>query len=385
MAYDFETVLDRSNTGSLKWDRYAGRDVLPLWVADMDFHSAPEILSALRARVDHGVMGYTLPSSEVVEAVLGYLKRVHGYEAKAEWLHWLPGVVPALNVVARAFGEPGDEVLTCTPVYPPFLSCGPWQDKGLISSHLKHANGEWTFDFDDLESKVTEKTKTFILCNPHNPVGRVYREDELRAVADFCQRHNLVLISDEIHCDLLFDGKKHLMTATLDEDVNQMTVTLNAPSKTYNIPGLACSFAVIRNSELRLKFKQAARGFITEVNPFGYVGCATAYNQGEPWRVALIDHLTANRDLLYRFVEERLPGVTLPQKMEATYLAWLNVEGLKEKGVDNPHGFFVEHGVGLSPGSDFGDDRFLRLNFGCPRSVLEQALERMAKAVESLG
>lgn len=384
MAYDFDTVLDRSGTGSLKWDRYAGRDVIPLWVADMDFHSAPEILNALRERVDHGVMGYTLPNADVVDAVLGYLSHVHGYEAKAEWLHWLPGVVPALNVVSRAYGEPGDEVLTCTPVYPPFISCGPWQGKKCVTSHLKYEGGEWTFDFDDLESKVTDKTRTFILCNPHNPVGRVYREDELRALIDFCQRHRLLLISDEIHCDLLYDGKKHIMTATLGDDVDDMTVTLNAPSKTYNIPGLACSFAVIKNNELRAKFKLAARGFVTEVNPFGYTGCAAAYNHAEPWRVALMDYLTGNRDLLYNFVSQSLPGLELQQAMEATYLAWINVEGLKAKGVENPHAFFIEHGVGLSPGSDFGDDRFLRLNFGCPRSELQRALDRMAKAVASL-
>ncbi|WP_309380693.1 MalY/PatB family protein [Cerasicoccus frondis] len=384
MAYDFSTILDRSNTGSLKWDKYAGSDVLPLWVADMDFVSAPEILSALTARVNHGVMGYTKPFPAVIDSVLGYLSRVHGYEAKAEWLHWLPGVVPALNVVARAFGEPGDAVMTCTPVYPPFLSCGPWQNKELVYSHLKHANGEWTFDFDDLEAKVTPKTRIFILCNPHNPVGRVYRDEELLALVDFCKRHDLILISDEIHCDLLFDGKKHRMTATLSDEIDDMTVTLNAPSKTYNIPGLACSFAVIKNPKLRHRFQQAARGFITEVNPFGYAGCLAAYNEGEPWRQALIAQLTSNRDYLYNFIAQSLPGIEFQQKMEATYLAWMNVEGLKAKGVENPHAFFVEHGVGLSPGSDFGDGNYLRINFGCPHSILEQALDRMATAVAKL-
>ncbi|MGE9295924.1 MAG: MalY/PatB family protein [Puniceicoccales bacterium] len=384
MAYDFDTILDRSGTGSLKWDKYAGRDVLPLWVADMDFKSAPEIIEAIHARADHGVFGYTLANTEVVDAVLGYLSRVHGFEAKAEWLHWLPGVVPALNVVARAYGEPGDAVMTCTPVYPPFLSCAPWQDKELITSHLKLVDGEWTFDFDDMERKVTPRTKSFILCNPHNPVGRAFREDELRAVADFCARHDLVLISDEIHCDLVFDGHEHLMTATLGEDIAARTVTLNAPSKTYNIPGLACSFAVIPDPQLRTRFKQAARGFITEVNPFGYTGCAAADNLGEPWRRELIAHLTANRDFLYEYVAAKLPGIEFQQSMQATYLAWMNVTGLKERGVENPHALFVDHGVGLSPGSDFGNGDYLRLNFGCPRATLEQALERMAKAIGSL-
>jgi len=379
MPYDFDTLIDRGGTGSLKWDKYAGRDVLPLWVADMDFRSAPEVIDAINARTQHGVFGYTLPNDEVVDAVLGYLSRVHAYEAKADWLHWLPGVVPALNVVARAYGEPGDAVMTCTPVYPPFLSCAPWQDKELITSHLKLVEGEWTFDLDDMEAKVTSRTKTFILCNPHNPVGRVFREDELRAVADFCARHDLVLISDEIHCDLLFPGHEHVMTATLGEDIAARTVTLNAPSKTYNLPGLACSFAVIPDGKLRARFKQAARGFITEVNCYGYAGCAAAYNEGEPWRRALMDYLTGNRDFLYQFVEANLPGITFEQSMQATYLAWMNVAGLKQRGVENPHAYFIERGVGLSPGADFGDSDYLRLNFGCPRATLEKALERMRR------
>ncbi|MEO0794322.1 MAG: PatB family C-S lyase [Verrucomicrobiota bacterium] len=384
MAYDFDTILDREGTGSLKWDKYAGRDVLPLWVADMDFRSAPEILEALNARTAHGVMGYTLPHTEVIDAVLGYLSRVHGYEAKAEWLHWLPGVVPALNVVARAYGGPEDEIMTCTPVYPPFLSCAPWQSKGLVTSHLKRVGDEWTFDFADMEAKVSSKTKAFILCNPHNPVGRVFREDEIRALADFCERHDLILISDEIHSDLLFPGNEHIMTATLGEDIAARTVTLSAPSKTYNLPGLACAFSVIPDDQLRTQFKLAARGFITEVNCFGYAGCAAAYNLGEPWRVELMDYLTGNRDYLYDFVAQSLPGVEFEQTMQATYLAWMNVSGLKERGIENPHAFFVRNGVGLSPGSDFGDGDYLRLNFGCPRATLEQALDRMAKAIDSL-
>lgn len=384
MAYDFDTLLDRGGTGSLKWDKYAGRDVLPLWVADMDFRSAPEIVEALEARVAHAVFGYTVPYDEVVAAVLSYLERAHGYAAQVEWLHWLPGVVPALNVVARAFGDPGDAIMTCTPVYPPFLSCAPWQDKELIASPLKFEAGEWTFDFDDLERRVTPRVKAFILCNPHNPVGRVYREDELRALGDFCVRHDLTLISDEIHCDLVYSGHRHVMTATLGEEIADRVVTLNAPSKTYNIPGLACSFAVISNPRLRSMFKQAARGFITEVNPFGYAGCAAAYTRGEPWRRGLLAHLEANRDFLYEFADKRLPGVELRQPMAATYLAWLNVEGLMERGISDPHAFFVEYGVGLSPGADFGDRRYLRLNFGCPRATLVEALERMARAVDTL-
>lgn len=380
MEYDFDTVLDRNGTGSLKWQKYAGRDVLPLWVADMDFVSAPEIIESLQERLDHGVMGYTLPPQEAVDAALNYLKDKHGYEAKPEWLFWMHGMVPGLNIAARAFGELGDEVLTCTPIYPPFLSAPVWQDKKSVTSHLKWDGARWTFDFDDLEEKVSPRTRIFYLCNPHNPVGRVYDRDELMKLADFCERHGLILLSDEIHCDLILNDVKHICTATLSKEIDERTITFMAPSKTYNVPGLACAFAVIRNSQIRAQFKKVARGLVTEVNPFGYAGCIASYNKGEPWRQALLEYLRKNRDFLYSFIEERIPEIKL-RPMEATYLAWLNIEELRGMGIENPHKFFEDAGVGLSPGQDFADGNYLRLNFGCPRSVLETALNRMEKAV----
>lgn len=380
MEYDFDTVLDRNGTGSLKWQKYAGRDVLPLWVADMDFVSAPEIIESLQERLDHGVMGYTLPPQEAVDAALNYLKDKHGYEAKPEWLFWMHGMVPGLNIAARAFGELGDEVLTCTPIYPPFLSAPVWQDKKSVTSHLKWDGARWTFDFDDLEEKVSPRTRIFYLCNPHNPVGRVYDRDELMKLADFCERHGLILLSDEIHCDLILNDVKHICTATLSKEIDERTITFMAPSKTYNVPGLACAFAVIRNPQIRAQFKKVARGLVTEVNPFGYTGCIASYNKGEPWRQALLEYLRKNRDFLYSFIEERIPEIKL-RPMEATYLAWLNIEELRGMGIENPHKFFEDAGVGLSPGQDFADGNYLRLNFGCPRSILETALNRMEKAV----
>ena len=381
--FDFDRQIDRANTGSLKWGKYAGKDVLPLWVADMDFASSPVILDAIKARADHGIAGYTLPYAEVEQAALDYLERVHGYKAEREWLTWLPGLVPALNVVASAFGEPGDAVMTCTPVYPPFLSAPVWQGKELITSHLKLEDGRWTFDFDDLEAKVTPRTRVFILCSPHNPVGRVYTREELEGIAAFCLRHDLILCSDEIHCDLLFGDSKHILTATLSKEIEQRTITLMAPSKTYNLPGLCCAYAIIANPKLKAKFALAARGFITEVNCFGYAACAAAYNHGEPWRKELMAYLTANRDALYQFLDTKLPEIKV-WPMEATYLAWLNVEGLHALGCENPHKLFEDFGVGLSPGADFRDKNFVRLNFGCTRATLEEAFVRMEKAVASL-
>lgn len=380
-TFDFQTPINRNGTGSLKWDRFPP-EVLPLWVADMDFQAAPEITEALRQRVDHGVFGYTLPYESVVESVLSYLSRVHNYSVQRNWISWLPGLVPALNVTCRAFGEQGDEVLTCTPVYPPFLSSPINQHRKLITSPMKLEGDKWTFDFDDLEAKVTGKTRLFLLCNPHNPVGRAFSESEIRQMAEFCIRHDLVICSDEIHCDLLFSGVRHHVTATLGEEIADRTITLMSPSKTYNLPGLACAYAVISNAKLRADFKRAAAGFITEVNAFGYAGCQAAYNDGEPWRQGLMETLEGNRDFLFRFLQDEIPQITT-WPMEATYLAWLNIEGLQQEfKIENVIEHFVKAGVGLSPGGDFGDDRFVRLNFGCPRSTLEEALQRMANSLK---
>lgn len=375
--FDFDTPADRRGTGSLKWDRYAGRDVLPLWVADMDFRSPPAVIEALRARVDHGVFGYTVPYAEVVDEVLAYLQRVHGLAAKAEWLVWLPGLVPALNVLCRAFGKPGDSVLTCTPVYPPFLSAPVFSDRKRMTVPLALEQGRWTFDWPALERAVQPDTRVFILCQPHNPVGRVWRRDELEYLVAFCERHNLILCSDEIHCDLVLDDIPFVPTLSLGDRAARRTITLHSPSKTYNLPGLACAYAVIPDDSVRDAFKRAARGIITEINAFGYAGCAAAYRHGEPWRRELLSVLKRNRDLVYAAVRARMPRVAI-QPMEATYLAWLDVRAL---GLEHPHRFFEEAGVGLSNGVDFGAPGFLRLNFGCPRETLEIALDRMAAAI----
>ncbi|MEM8868084.1 MAG: PatB family C-S lyase [Verrucomicrobiota bacterium] len=379
--YNFDTCPDRNHYGSLKWDKYSGKDILPLWVADMDFVSAPEIIDALKARLDHGIYGYTIPFDEPIDAVLSYLSRAHDYQAKASWLNFLPGLVPAINLCCHAFTQPGESVMTATPVYPPFITAPDYAQRELIKVPLcLNADDQWTLDFDAMEAAVQPQTKIFVLCNPHNPVGRVYTREELNQLADFCERHDLILISDEIHCDLIFDVEaKHITTATLNPSIAKRTVTLMAPSKTYNVPGLACAFSVIEDSKLRLQFQKTIRGIITEVNCFGYAGCTAAYNHGEPWRQALIEYLKTNYKLIYSFIKEELPEITF-RPMEATYLAWFDVSGL---GLENPLGFFEQAGVGLSDGVPFDGHQHLRLNFGCPRNRLLEGLEKMKAAVVS--
>ncbi len=379
-VYNFNSCPDRTGYGSLKWDKYKGKDILPLWVADMDFTSAPEILNALQARLDHGVFGYTVPFDAPVEAVLNYLQRQHNYEAKASWLNFLPGLVPAINLCCHAFTEPGDSVMTATPVYPPFLSAPDYANRELIKAPLcLNEDDVWTLDFEAMEALVKPNTKVFVLCSPHNPVGRVYTREELTKMADFCERHDLILISDEIHCDLVFDDDaKHIVTATLSEQIAKRTVTLMAPSKTYNLPGLACAFSVIEDSKLRLQFQKTIRGIITEVNCFGYAGCEAAYNHGEPWRQALLAYLKSNYELLFKFIKEQMPDITF-RPMESTYLAWFDVSKLE---LDNPVKFFEDHGVGLSDGIPFDGHQHVRLNFGCPQSRLIEGLEKMKAALK---
>jgi cystathionine beta-lyase len=377
--YKFDTCPERTGYGSLKWDKYKGRDVLPLWVADMDFVTAPEILDALQQRLDHGVFGYTIPHEAPIEAVINYLDRQHGYSAKASWLNFLPGLVPAINLCCHAFTEPGDSVMTATPVYPPFITAPDYAERELIKVPLcLDGQNRWTLDIDAMEAAIQAHTKIFVLCSPHNPVGRVFSKEELNALADFCERHDLILISDEIHCDLVFDTEaKHTLTATLSEQIADRTVTLMAPSKTYNLPGLACAYSVIENTKLRAQFQKTIRGIITEVNCFGYAGITAAYDHGEPWRQALLAYLKNNYDLIFDFIRKEIPEITF-RPMESTYLAWLDVSKL---GIKDPVKHFEKHGVGLSDGTPFDGHQHLRLNFGCPHSRLEEGLEKIKAAL----
>lgn len=377
----FDRQIDRRGTGSMKWDRYAAGDVLPMWVADMDFASPPEVLDALHARVEHGVFGYTDPYQDVIEAVLEYLQRRHGLSADPEWIIWTPGMVPALNLACRAFAGDDEAVMTSSPVYPPFLSCAPQQGRELQLVPLVSDGEDWTFDFDRMRSAVTSGTRMFILCSPHNPVARVWRREELDRLAAFCEENDLLLCSDEIHCDLVLDDVPHIATASLAAGSPQNIVTMMSPSKTYNIAGLSCAYAIIPGAKRRAQFRNAVRGIFTEINIFGYAGCSAAYRHGEPWRIELIEYLRANRDYLLSFLKDRIPELKCGP-VEATYLAWFDA---RELGLENPVSYFTDHGVALSDGRDFGSPGFVRLNFGCPLETLKEGLHRMEKAVKQLG
>ena len=378
---DFSTVFNRRGTGSLKWDKYSDENILPMWVADMDFQAMPQIKEALKKEADYGIFGYNKPTPALKQVIVDRMQKLYDWTIKAEDIIWLPGVVPALNLVCRAIGESGDKVMTTTPIYPPFLSAPGNSDRVLNDLPLKDTDQYWEMDFDALEEAVDEKTKLYLFCNPHNPVGRVYSREELEKFADFCTKHDLVICSDEIHCDLILDeDKPHIPTATLSEEIAQRCITLMAPSKTFNIPGLTTSFAIIQDPKLRLKFMRTQQGLMPEMNNFGLTATKVAYEEGEEWRQALLTQLRENRDYLTEFIKRETPMIEIPH-IESTYLAWLKVDAL---GLDKPAKHFEEHGLGLSDGGPFKDKRYLRLNFGCPKSVLEEGLKRFKAAIDAI-
>jgi len=395
MTFDFDTVHSRLGTDSEKWLRYAGSDVLPMWVADMDFHAPPAVLDALRRRVEHGIFGYARPTREVTDAVVNALRERHGWEVSPEWLVWLPGLVVGLNVTARAFAAPGEQVLCNTPVYQPFMTAATNHGRAstAVPLALNSAARRWEIDFDAMERAVAAggggggRAKLFFLCNPHNPVARVFRREELLRLGEFCLRHKIILCSDEIHCDLILDETlRHVPAGTLGDEIAASTITLMAPSKTYNVPGLCTSFAVISNPVLRRVFERATRGIVAEVSAPGFAACAAAYRDCEPWRRALLAYLRGNRDRIAEFVARELPAgaVTIEAAHEATYLAWLNVAAL---GLDDAAAHFERHGMGVSGGASFGGNRgtHARLNFGCPRATLDEGLRRLKSAVRAAG
>lgn len=381
MAFDFETAIDRRHSDSQKWMRYLERDVLPMWVADMDFACAPAIQEALERRLREGVFGYAGPTRSTVEAVLEAMESRFNWRIEPEWLVWLPGLVRGLNLACRAIGSRGDSVATLTPVYSPFLSAPRHADRNLIEVPVLQNGDRWEIDWDQLEASFTARTGLFMLCNPHNPLGRVYRRDELERLADLCLRHGLIICSDEIHCDLILDPITHTPLATLSPKIARQSITLMSPSKTFNTAGIACGFAIIPNARTRAAFNRAGAGILAEVSCFGFTACEAAYRQGESWRLALLDQLRANRDRILDFVRDELPGVeTTP--IEATYLAWLKVSKL---GLADPVAHFEEHGIGLSGGREFGDSDYVRLNFACPRDTLERGLACLKRGVEAAG
>jgi cystathionine beta-lyase len=390
MEYDFNRVIDRRESDSDKWNHYPA-DVLPMWVADMDFRSPEPVIQALLRRVEQGIFGYPVGLSaqtrigqEFGEILAARLADRYGWEIQLEDLVYLPGVVTGFNLACHAFGKPGGKVFMQTPVYHPFLSAP--RNAGLERQEMQLSlleDGSYGIDMERFEQSLDTDTSLFILCNPHNPVGRVFRQDELVQMAEICLRNNVLICSDEIHCDLVYSGHKHIPIASLDREIAQNTVTLMSPSKTFNIAGLQCSFAIIQNASLRRKFIASHQGLVGWINLMGLTAGIAAYRDGNDWLEQLLIYLEGNRNFLYQFLRKELPqiGMAIP---EATYLAWLDCRKLT---MADPYHFFLDEAkVAFNDGKLFGagGQNYVRLNFGCPRSTLETALVRMKKALEKI-
>lgn len=377
MAFNFDEWIDRRHSDSSKWNKFA-ENVLPMWVADMDFRSPPCILEALQARVRQGVFGYGKRPYELIDVLTERLASRYQWRIKPEWLVFLPGVVSGLNLCVRALTAASESTIAPTPIYPPFRKASELARRTQINAPLRLTEKRWTLELEALTASMTGNEKLLMLCNPQNPGGTVYRRHELEQHLAFAQRHELIVCSDEIHCDLLLEpGVTHIPFATLSEDAAQRSVTLISPSKTFNIAGLGASVAVIPNPELRRKFKAERAGIVPEVDILALTAAEAAWRGGEAWIQALLVYLRANRDRLTQAVNAT-PGLTMISP-EATYLGWVDASGL---GVENPAAFFFNAGLGFSPGIDFGEQQFIRINFGCTAAVLAEALSRLQTAVQ---
>ncbi|MCR3755732.1 MAG: negative regulator of MalT activity/cystathionine beta-lyase [Sodalis sp. Psp] len=380
MVFNFDECIDRRHSDSYKWQKYAGRDVIPLWVADTDFRSPPCIIEALCARIEHGVFGYgTLPAA-LTEIFIKRMHERYQWDVRPEWLIFLPGLVSGLHLTVRALTSVGEAIVIPYPSYPPFRTAARSAGRQHRLASMRLVSSRWCVDFSGTDPVMTGKESLLMLCNPHNPGGTAYRRGELEQHLDFARQHDLLVCSDEIHCDLLLTPDvHHIPFASLSEDAAQRSITLMSPSKTFNIAGLGASVAVIPNAHLRMQFAAARAGIVPMVDVLALTAANAAWQDGQDWLTQQLDYLRGNRDRLTERLR-KIPGLMLSGP-EATYLAWIDASRL---AVADPHAFFERAGVGLSAGAEFGDNRFVRLNFGCTRALLEEALDRMELACEHI-
>ena len=390
MSFNFDETVDRASSNAAKWNYY-GKDVLPMFVADMDFRTAEPILRALHQRLDHGVFGYEFPLPFMAETVVNWVDKRYDWKIKAEDVVFMPGLVSGLNVISRATGRIGDNTITLTPTYFPFMSAPQNQGMSVTKVTLKAVPQDdrlhYEIDFDAFEKAITPRTALFLHCHPHNPVGREFTVEENRRLAEICIKNNVTICSDEIWCDLTLPGTKHVPLASLSEEIAQNTITLMAPSKSFNLPGLGCSFAIIQNKRLRQQVMSAKDGIIPLVNAMGLTACHAAYTEGEPWLLALQSYLVENRDVARDYISENMPEIKTTNP-DSTYLLWLDAnEAMKKANVEtSPYKFFMDKAkVALVDGPQFGPggEGCVRLNFGCPRSQLLEALDRMQGALKA--
>ncbi|MDL2290054.1 PatB family C-S lyase [Paludibacteraceae bacterium OttesenSCG-928-F17] len=391
MKYDFDKIIDRTGTDCTRLERckemFGTDDVLPLWIADMDFPTPDFVLNSVKARINHPILGYTLPSKKYNKTVANWLRKKHGWsDVKEEWIDFLPGIVPGLSFAIQIYTREGDEVIIQPPVYPPFLNVVNKNNRKLIFNPLIKTDEHFKMDFEDLEKKITSKTKMLILCNPHNPGGRVWGKETLTKLAEICGKHNIIIVSDEIHADMVLDGYNHTPLASVSEEAARITVTYMAPSKSFNMPGLITAYFVIPNPELRRKLAQFLdKNELVCGNIFAYQATMTVYEKGEEWLKQMLAYVQDNINFVKEYFEKHMP-VIKPIIPQASFLIFLDCEGLGFNPEELRNFFIKEAKLGLNEGTSFGPggEYCMRLNVACPRTILEQALSQLRKAVISL-
>ena len=376
MSYNFDEIIERKQTHSTKWLKFDDPEIIPMWVADMDFSCPPEILNPLHERIDQGVFGYTDRPSHLAEILRDRLE-VTGWDIDPEWVTWIPGAVVGLNVSARTFLNPGDMVMTPSPIYRPFTFAPSNMERGMVKTVMKDVGGRIELDFDSIEALMSSDIKMFYFCNPHNPGGTVFSHEEIERLVNICAKYGVGICSDEIHCDLLLDEKvKHIHTATINDYARENSVTLLGPCKTFNLAGLPIAAAVVPNPELRAHFRRCMRGIVAHISSLSFVATEAAYLNGGEWHKALIEYLKKNKQILIEGINE-VEGLSLTGP-EASYLAWIDC---REAKLLSPSEFIIKQAkVGVHDGEWFGNKDYVRLNFGCPRSVLEDSIARIQKA-----
>ena len=390
LEYNFDKVINRQGSNSVKWDSlkevYGKEDILPMWIADMDFKAPDGVLQALQEKLDHGVFGYNINSDSLYDSIINWLKKRYNWDIKREWILFTPGVVTALNIAVREFAKEGEKVVIQPPVYPPFFRVLENNNVQANLNPLIHNGQRFVMDYHGLENSIDSETKAIILCNPHNPVGRVWTREELSKLGDICIKNNIIIVSDEIHGDLTYKDHKYIPMASISEGIAQATITFIAPSKTFNIAGLATSIAIIPNENLRNIFKKGIEKLeLGRITTFGGTGLEAAYTSGEQWLDQVIVYIENNADFAIDYINNNIPEIKV-EKPEGTYLLWLDFRSLN-KATEEIQDALVNIGkVALNNGSTYGEEGngFFRMNIACSRSILEDGLSRIKKAVESL-
>ncbi len=387
MAWNFDEVVQRNGTNCVKYDLrhevFGDKDVIPMWVADMDFRVPDFIIRAMGKRLEHEIMGYSFRPAEYLSSIGNWFSDMHGWNIDKEWICFCPGIVPALNISTLAFTRPGDSIIVQPPVYPPFFSAVESHGRNLVLNPLVEKDGRWTMDLESLSASLTGNTKMIIISSPHNPVGRVWNYNELKRLAEICLKNNILILSDEIHCDLVLPGYTHLNIAAISDEVADITVTCIAPSKTFNLAGLSTSSVIISNPVLRKYFnKMIERLHIGDGNVFGTVASIAAYSEGREWLHALLGYINQNVLFVENFCRKYIPEI-VPVRPEATYMIWLDCRKLGMNGKMLSEFFISKAGVGLNEGSTFGagGEGFMRMNLATPLSRLEEAMERIVQAI----